>query len=152
MKKHIIQTKYWKSIALVGFLFFAALFTACDNNDDSGGTITINKVFLEDVNSTVKDRAVTFARLGQLLRIEGSGLSGLKKVYINGFSTYFNPVYLTDTSMLINVAAATPLLDADPAVRNTIRFVNNNNETIYNFEIRSSALHFLQQILYYYSI
>jgi hypothetical protein len=139
MKKHIIQTKYWKSIALVGFLFFAALFTACDNNDDSGGTITINKVFLEDVNSTVKDRAVTFARLGQLLRIEGSGLSGLKKVYINGFSTYFNPVYLTDTSMLINVAAATPLLDADPAVRNTIRFVNNNNETIYNFEIRSSA-------------
>jgi hypothetical protein len=139
MKKHITKTKYWKCIALFAFVFFTILFTACDNNDASGGPITISKVYLEDVNSSVKDREVSFVRLGQLLRIEGSGFANLKKVYINGFSTYFNPVYISDTSMLISVAAATPLIDADPAVRNTIRFVNSNNETIYKFEIRSSA-------------
>lgn len=139
MKKHITQTKYWKCIALFGFVFFTILFTACDNNDASGGPITITKVYLEDVNSAVKDREVTFVRLGQLLRIEGTGFANLKKVYINGLSTYFNPVFVSDTSMLISVAAATPLIDADPAVRNTIRFVNSNNETIYKFEIRSAA-------------
>jgi hypothetical protein len=39
--------------------------------------------------------------------------------------------------MLINVSADTPILEADPSVRNTIRFVNDNNETTFSFEIRS---------------
>lgn len=118
-------------------MFFSTLFTSCDNNDSEGGKITITKVFLEDVNSTVPDREVTFARLGQALRIQGSGFTGLRKVYINGYSTYFNVVFVSDNSMLVNVSADTPILDADPSVRNTIRFVNDNNETTFSFEIRA---------------
>ena len=67
--------------------------TACSDDDDNqSATMTINKIFLEDTKAAdgVYDREVEFARLGQTLRIEGSGFSGLKKIYVNGFETYFN--------------------------------------------------------------
>jgi hypothetical protein len=136
--KYILNKKYWASIAFLGMMVCSMLFTACESNDSTSKKIVISKVFLEDVNSTVQDREVSFARLGQALRIEGSGFTGLKRVYINGFSTYFNVVFLTDNSMLINVSADTPILEADPAERNTIRFVNENTETVFSFDIRSS--------------
>lgn len=124
---------------MLAVLLVSLLFNACENNDSGGGKITISKVYLEDVNSSVPDREVSFGRLGQLLRIEGSGFTGLKRVYINGYSTYFNPVFVSDNSMLINISANTPVIDADPSVRNTIRMVNDNDEEIYSFEIRSAA-------------
>ncbi|MFV0591588.1 MAG: glycan-binding surface protein [Draconibacterium sp.] len=115
------------------------LFTACDDDDMGGGPITITKVYLEDAQSTVADREVSFARLGQLLRVEGSGFTGLKKVYINGFSTYFNPVYVSDNSMLVSVSRSTPTVDADPAVRNTIELANDSYNAVFNLEIRAQA-------------
>ncbi|MBE8723332.1 glycan-binding surface protein [Flavobacterium hungaricum] len=135
--KYILNKKYWAPIALLSMLFLGLLLTSCENNDSEGKAITITKVFLEDVNSTVPDREVTFARLGQALRIEGSGFTGLKRVYINGYATYFNVVFVSDNSMLVNVSADTPILDADPSVRNTIRFANDTNEFTFPFEIRS---------------
>lgn len=135
--KYILNKKYWAPIALLGIMCCSMLFTSCDSNDSQGGTITVTRVFLEDVNSAVPDREVSFARLGQALRIEGSGFTGLKKVYINGYSTYFNVVFVSDNSMLVNVSADTPILDADPSERNTIRFVNDSGETVFPFEIRS---------------
>jgi hypothetical protein len=137
--KYILNKKHWASLAFLSLtMIFGMLFTACDNSDSQGGTITINKVYLEDVNSSVPDREVTFARLGQALRIEGSGFTGLKRVYINGYSTYFNVVFVSDNSMLVNVSSDTPTIEADPTVRNTIRFVNDNGEFVFPFEIRSS--------------
>ncbi|KAF2516739.1 glycan-binding surface protein [Flavobacterium foetidum] len=135
--KYILNKKYWAPIAFLGMLVFGMLFTSCDNNDAEGKPITITRVFLEDVNSSVPDREVNFARLGQSLRIEGSGFTGLKKVYINGYSTYFNVVFVSDNSMLINVSADTPISDADPSVRNTIRFVNDSHEVTFPFQIRA---------------
>ncbi|MBZ4034284.1 hypothetical protein K6T82_05870 [Flavobacterium sp. 17A] len=135
--KYILNKKYWAPIALLSMMVFGMLFTSCDNNDSEGGAITISRVFLEDVNSNVPDREVTFARLGQTLRIEGSGFAGLKKVYINGYSTYFNVVFVSNNSMLVSVSADTPTIEADPSVRNTIRFVNDKNEVTFPFEIRS---------------
>lgn len=140
MKNYILNKKYCAAITIVFVMLASMLFNACDNNDSSDGEpITISKVYLEDVNSSVPDREVTFARLGQLIRVEGTGFTGLRKVYINGFETYFNVVFVSDTSMLVNISADTPTIGADPAVRNTIRFVNDSNEVIYSFNIRSGA-------------
>ncbi|MGQ7944201.1 glycan-binding surface protein [Flavobacterium sp. WC2509] len=139
MKNYILNKKYCATITMVLVMLVSMLFNACDNNDSSeGGPITISKVFLEDVNSSVPDREVPFGRLGQLLRIEGTGFIGLKKVYINGFDTYFNVVFVSSTSMLVNIANDTPIMDADPSVRNTIRFVNDSNEFTFSFEVRSA--------------
>ncbi|KAF2507037.1 hypothetical protein EYY60_21250 [Flavobacterium zhairuonense] len=135
--KYILNKKYWASIALLGIMVFSMLFTSCDSSDNASKQIVISKVFLEDVNSTVPDREVNFARLGQTLRIEGSGFTGLRRVFINGYSTYFNVVFVSDNSMIVSVSSDTPTIEADPAVRNTIRFVNDNTETTFNFDIRS---------------
>ncbi|TDP03272.1 glycan-binding surface protein [Flavobacterium sp. 245] len=135
--KYILNKKYWVPIAFIGMMVFSMLFTACDNSDGASKQIVISKVFLEDVNSSVPDREVSFARLGQTLRIEGSGFTGLRKVFINGYSTYFNVVFVSDNSMIISVSADTPTIEADPGVRNTIRFVNDNTETTFAFDIRS---------------
>lgn len=124
---------------ILGLLVFTTLFSSCKDEDEGGGPITISKVYLEDVNSTVPDREVTFARLGQLIRIEGSGFTGLKKIYINGFETYFNPVYVSDNSLLVSVSKYTPTVEADEAVRNTIKLANDAYNAIYSIEIRAAA-------------
>lgn len=101
--------------------------------------IVINKIYLEDYESSVPDREVEFVRLGQLIRVEGSGLYGMKKVYINGYETYFNRAYVTDNSMLIQVNSKTPVVDAEEDLRNTIRFVKDATETVHAFIIRAAS-------------
>ena len=138
MNNYIKAKAPWVLLSLLGLLFIPSVFTACSSDDESGGVITVDAVYLEDVNSSVPDRQVEFARLGQLLRIEGSGFTGLRKAYINGFQTSFNPVYVSDSSMLIRVSGDTPVTEAEEDVRNTIRLANDSNETTISFEIRSA--------------
>lgn len=137
----ILNKIFWNRISILGIILFGLLFIACSNDDDEagGGEIVVNAVYLQDVNSNVQDREVTFARLGQLLRLEGSGFTGMRRVYINGYLTNFNPVYVSDNSMLIQVSSDTPVTEAEDDVRNTIRLVKDNSETTIEFEIRSSA-------------
>ena len=131
---------YWGRITILGVILFGLVFTACSTDEDvDSSKIVVDAVYLQDVNSDVPDREVTFARLGQLLRLEGSGFTGVRRIYINGFQTDFNPVYVSDTSMLIRVSSDTPIVEADEDVRNTIRLVKDDSETVVNFEIRSSA-------------
>lgn len=116
------------------------LFTSCDETDEHASTpISVTGVFLQDAESNVPDRSVTFARLGQVIRFDGSGFLGVKKVFINGYSTYLNPVYISDNAMIIQISRETPTTKAPDNVRNTIRFVKDAAELTYTFEIRSSA-------------
>ena len=130
-----------KYILLLAGLFVTAFaFNACDDNknDDSGTPMTINRVFLQDANATVSDRLVEFARLGQVIRLEGSGFVGVMKVFVNGRSNYFNPVYVTDNSMMFQISGETPTIDAPDGVRNTIRLEKSaDNYVVFDFEIRA---------------
>lgn len=139
--KHIILNKnFWSWNLLIGLFVSALALTACKDDDEADSTpVTISKVYLEDAESSVPDREVTFARLGQLIRIEGSGFTGLRKVYVNGFSTYFNPVLVSDHSMLLSISKDTPTTEAAEDVRNTIRFEKSGTETVFDFIIRSAA-------------
>ena len=120
-------------------------FVSCNDDDEyfdskyQGQPISVNKVYLEDYESSVPDREVTFARLGQLIRLEGSGFMGMKKVYVNGYDTYFNRAYVSDNSMLITLNSKTPITDAEDDVRNTIRLVKDGTETVFDFIIRSAS-------------
>ena len=99
--------------------------------------ISVSKVYLEDYKSSVPDREVEFARLGQMIRLEGEGLFGMKKVYINGYDTYFNRAYVTDNSLIVSINSKTPVTDCEPEYRNTIRLVKDNAEYTYEFSIRN---------------
>lgn len=109
------------------------------NEEYQSVPIVVKQIYLEDYESSVPDRPVEFARLGQLIRIEGSGLYGMKKVYINGYDTYFNRAYVTDNSMLVQINAKTPVVDADPEERDIIRLVKDGTETSYDFLIRAAS-------------
>ena len=115
--------------------------TACDDDDDAAGStpMAINAVYLQDPDSNVPSRPVDFVRLGQLIRIEGSGFTGLKKIYINGYDTYFNNALMTDNNVWVTVNANTPVADADEEARNTIRLVKDNTELVYAFTIRAAS-------------
>lgn len=126
---------------LLAFLIATISFTACDDDDDpaSDSPINISAIYLQDAESDVPDREVNFARLGQVIRIEGSGFSGLRKLFINGYDTYFNPVYVTDNNVLVRLGSETPTIEAEEDVRNTIEFVKPAVTRTYEFEIRAAA-------------
>ncbi|MCC8119589.1 MAG: glycan-binding surface protein [Bacteroidales bacterium] len=119
--------------------------TSCNSDDEyfdskyQSEAISVSKVYLEDAESSVPDREVDFARLGQMIRLEGKGFMGMKKVYINGYDTYFNRAYVTDNSMLITLNSKTPVVDAEDDVRNTIRLVKDETEYTYSFTIRAAS-------------
>ena len=131
-------TRYFMTLCLTSL---ALVFTGCKSDDDaSSAQMTIDKVFLENINDDVnKDREVTFARLGQLLRIQGSGFTGLKKILINGYDTYFNNALMTDNNVWVSLNGDTPVEKADESVRNTITLVKDGTQLIYPFTIRAAA-------------
>lgn len=120
-------------------------FTSCDNDDEyfdkdyQSTPITVNKVYLEDYKSSVPDREVEFARLGQMIRLEGSGFMGLKKVLINGYDTYFNRNYVTDNSMLVTLNSKTPIVTAEESERDIIRLIKDDAQCEYHFVIRAAS-------------
>ena len=117
-------------------------FTGCKDDDNGGSTtqMTIDKIFLENINDEVnKDREVEFARLGQLIRIQGSGFTGLKKVLINGYETYFNNALMTDNNIWVTLNSETPVEKADESVRNTITLIKDGTQLVYPFTIRAAA-------------
>ena len=130
--------KYFWTLCLALLAFG---FIACSDDDNSQSTpMSISQVYLENVNDTVnKDRPVDFARLGQLIRIEGSGFTGLKKILINGYDTYFNNALMTDNNVWVTLNADTPVEKADETVRNTITLVKDATQLVYSFTIRAAA-------------
>ena len=126
----------------LGLFVFTLFLNSCSDDDEDGidTPVTITRVYLEDAESSVPDREVTFARLGQTLRLEGSGFTGMKNVFINGYDNYFNPVYITDNSMLLSISQDVPTIKAPEDERNTIRMEKSeSNRYTYSFEIRASA-------------
>jgi hypothetical protein len=103
--------------------------------------MTITNVYLEDARSSVPDREVSFARLGQTIRLEGSGFTGLKRIYFNGYNNYFNPVFVTDKSLTVRIdGSKVPTIDAPDDVRNTIRLEKSeSNFLVHIFDIRAAA-------------
>lgn len=137
MKKIMIKD----SITILFYLLLTvAGFTSCKDDDNSSSSeMKVESVYLEDASSSVQDREVTFCRLGQVIRIQGSGFAGLKKLYINGYNTYFNPVFVTDNNIILTVSGDTPIMNAADSVRNKIRLVKDGAEYTYAFDVRSAA-------------
>ena len=110
------------------------------NEDSQKAPMQITRVYLEDYESAVPDRPVEFARLGQMLRLEGAGLYGVRRVEVNGYETYFNRAYVTDNNLLITLNGDTPVSDCPENVRNTITlYTDGGNEYVFSFELRAAT-------------
>ncbi|MCL2097381.1 MAG: glycan-binding surface protein [Bacteroidales bacterium] len=135
--------KVFEWVAVAGMISCAALISSCKENNEypsNNDKVVVKSVHLSDAKDVVLDRTVSFARLGQLIRIDGTGFLGMQKVYINGVSAYFNPTLMSNTSMIVKVPNDAPTVEATEDVRNTIRFVkSDDNQLVYTFEIRMAA-------------
>lgn len=126
------------------FLTLSTLsFAACSDDEDeeaASAPMAITQVYLENTSDTINsDRPVEFARLGQTVRLEGSGFRGLKQIYVNGYKTYFSTTFVTDNNIIFALDANTPVSEADDSVRNTIRLVKDGTELVYRFTIRAAS-------------
>ena len=137
--------KKLKYIAISAAALVGLGFSSCNSSDayfesDAQNTqIKVSKVYLEDYKSSVPDREVDFARLGQLIRIEGEGLYGVKKVIINGYDTYFNRALVSDRSMLVTVNSKTPISECDPELRDKVTLKKDGSEFTFDLVIRAAS-------------
>ncbi len=139
-----MKTKKILYIAAISSLLLG--YASCKDEDgnpypDGEGAVTVSKVYLLDASDTTgnKEREVSFARLGQTLRLEGSGFGGTKKILVNGYETYFNTALVTDNSLILSLSGSTPVAGADESVRNKIQFVKNSNTYACDLVIRAAS-------------
>lgn len=141
MKNKVLKNRWLFAMLLVGILGF----NSCkdDNEGDTGAPAVINKVYLEDAQSSVPDRDLTpygnFVRLGQTIRLEGSGFVGVSKVLVNGFNIIFNPVYVSNQSMIVQISGKVPIADVDPDYKNKLCLIKSSGTTWFDLEVRSAA-------------
>ncbi|MDR0620159.1 MAG: glycan-binding surface protein [Bacteroidales bacterium] len=124
----------------LGAIALCLIFASCsEENPDLTTPFKIDKVYLENAQSSVPDREVEFARLGQVIRLEGSGFSGLQQLLVNGEDVYFNPVFISNNSMVFQISRDVPTMDLPEDIKNTICLIKGDIRYVYNFEIRAAA-------------
>lgn len=121
-------------------MFYATVYTACkkDENERGGASkVSVERVSLH--NATVLDSAVTQARLGTILRLEGQGFNGTRQIFLNGVKISVNPGYVTENKIIFQIPSTLPFgRDVSDSVRNTIRIITNTDDFSYKFTIQGS--------------
>jgi hypothetical protein len=114
-------------LAILGFLEFA-----CKKNN-GGGTPVIMSVRV--IDSTKRDSLFIKAFPGTEIVINGTNLGGAQAVYFNDTSAYFNPVYNTDTHIIVVIPATAQSAATNPKVPNLIRVVTSHGTATYTFTL-----------------
>jgi len=118
-------------------LFLAMLaggvFFSCKKNDSGSGQPVITRIRV--VDSTKKDSTFIAAIPGTLIVIEGNNFDGLKAVLFNDTAAYFNPAYVTNTNIILNIPATAQTAATDPKVPSKITLVTSHGTTSFSFQL-----------------
>lgn len=117
---------YSLSLAIVSSVIFSFV-SSCSNDDDisssSSAIPEITKVFeAGDVDFTPVDLGYP----NKTYVIQGSGLSGVNKIYFNGVDTYFNQTFVTDNNVFVTIDLDTPY--AGDEITNELKIVSANGK------------------------
>lgn len=121
-----------KKIIRILLLVLPLLLAAC-SDDDTALVVT-------DVRSQsfTDDSHLNVIHPGQMIRIEGSGLSTLRHLYANGVEVKnMNPCFMTDTEIILKLPSTIPVDDElrDKTWMNSMRFVGSCNEVVFAIRI-----------------
>jgi hypothetical protein len=129
LKRHSIRAK---KVLIFLFVIAGLVQFACKKNSNSGPP-TVTGV--RTVTPAEKDSLFTQALPGSLIVIQGSGFSGLQAVYFNDSIAAFNPVYVTNNNIIINIPNGAQSAATNPNVPSAIRIITNHGSTSYTFHI-----------------
>lgn len=125
--RQLIRIKY-----LTVLMLFMALFTACSDEVP----VSVSGIYVQKVGDTTTE--LQEVRLGEGIRIEGSGFATTKIIYCNGVEVKgINRNLITDTNIILTIPTTTPI---GPEVKNTadlntIRIVTEYDNFVYNIKI-----------------
>lgn len=121
-----------KKLLLFGIVLLAVFQFACKKNN-SGGTPVVTHV--RTVSPSEADSFFTQALPGALIVIQGSGFNGLEAVYFNDSAAAVNPVYATNTNIIVTIPSGTQTAATDPKVPNQIKVVTNHGTALFSFQV-----------------
>lgn len=112
---------------------------ACTDNSvstqiDISGTPHINGVRYVSPDSS---RNISEIGPGAVVALMGKNMDATTQVYFNGIEASFNPVMVTDSTLIVTVPSDLPFgsLDPNSEVMNTIRVANDNGESVLDFKV-----------------
>jgi hypothetical protein len=123
-----MKMKYVLS-SLLAAVMFLFMFSSCESDDDASsgsGTLSITSVVKAEPGELVP---VTAGDPKNYYIIRGTGLSLVQKIYFNDFDTYFNPVLVTDTEIVVLIDEKTPYANSS----NKLKVVTKRGTVLYDF-------------------
>lgn len=123
--------KYIGKNCILGLILVVWL-SACQDED----RVTVSRICMQKVGDTQTE--LTKIRLGEMVRIEGSGFATTKGVYCNGvLVSGVNSNFITDTQIIFTVPKSTPIGSEvkNKEELNTIRIVTKYDDFVYSVPI-----------------
>jgi len=114
-------------------VFLAGLITFSCKKNGSSGPPEITSVRI--VDSTKRDSTFVMALPGTEIVIQGRNLGGLQQIFFNDTLAYFNPVYNTNTVIIVVIPSTTQTAATRPNVPNVIKLVTDHGTINYTFQI-----------------
>ena len=105
---------------------------ACKKNDNDGPP-SITSV--RAIDTTKRDSLFMKAVPGTLIVIQGRNLGGLQAIFFNDTLAYFNPVYATNTTVIVTIPATAQTKATNPTVPDIIKLVTSHGTTTYAFQL-----------------
>ena len=115
-------------IFLIGLIQFA-----CKKTDSGGGPPVITNI--RSLDTTRRDSFFVQATPGTEIVIQGNNLLGVQAVYFNDTSAFFNPVYNTNTTLIITIPSTAQTAATIPGVPSTLKLVTNHGTVTYSFKL-----------------
>jgi hypothetical protein len=122
-----------KRILLFVIVIAGLVQLACKKNSSGGGQPVVKDV--RSVTPAEADSFFTSALPGTLIVIQGSGFSGLQAVYFNDTAADFNPVYATNTNIIVTIPATAQTAATNPNVPSLIKIVTSHGTVTYPFTL-----------------
>jgi hypothetical protein len=98
---------------------------------DNQGPPEITKV--RPVNPDEADVELEGSGLNQWIVIQGKNLATAQHIYFNDYEAGFNPAFVSETNIVIQIPPETPNLGNTPDAPNTLRIVTNYGEVTFDF-------------------
>jgi Surface glycan-binding protein B xyloglucan binding domain/IPT/TIG domain len=114
-------------LIIAGFILYA-----CKKNDFSGPPVISS---VRSIDTLKRDSFFVKAFPGSLVVIQGSNLGGLQAVFFNDTLAYFNPVYATNTNVIITIPATAQTKATLPSAPDVIKLVTNHGSTTFAFQL-----------------